>query len=88
MARRKDVRTRGKIPFSRAFQNLEEGDYVAVVREPAMTPRFPKRIQGKTGIIEKKKGRSFVIKINDMNKEKRFIIGPVHLKKIQTTQKA
>lgn len=83
MARRKSIRTRGKLQFSRAFQNLEEGDLVAVVREPAMQPRFPKRIQGQTGVIEKKKGKAFTVKINDMDKEKRFIIEPIHLKKIQ-----
>lgn len=83
MARRKNIRTRGKISFSRAFQNLQENDLVAVVREPAMQPRFPKRIQGQTGVIESKKGRSFMVKINDAGKQKRFIIDPIHLKKIQ-----
>lgn len=83
MAKRKNIREQGKIKFSRAFQELKEGDVVAIVREEAKQPRFPKRIQGRTGIIEEKRGRSFIIKLKDIKKEKKFIINPVHLKKIK-----
>lgn len=82
MVRRKNPRARGKLKFSRAFQNIKVGNYVSVVREEAMQPRFPKRIQGRTGIVEEKRGNSFMIKINDGNKPKRFIISPIHLKRI------
>lgn len=87
MSKRKNIRERGKIKFSRAFQELKEGDAVAVVMEKAKQPRFPKRIQGRTGIIEEKRGRSFVVKIKDSNKEKKFIINPVHLKRIKQISK-
>lgn len=82
MVRRKNIRERGKIPFSRAFQELKKGDSVAIVREVTLNPLFPKRIQGKTGKIEERRGRSFIVNIKDMKKEKRFIINPAHLKKI------
>ena len=88
MAKRKKVRERGKIKFSRAFQNLKEGDSVAVVAEPAKQPRFPKRIQGRTGIVEEKRGRSLVVKIKDLNKEKKYVIDPVHLKRIKQIVKS
>lgn len=82
MVRRKNIRKRGKVPFSRAFQELKQGDSVAVVKEITMNPLFPKRIQGRTGKIEGKRGRSFIVNIKDIKKEKKFIINPVHLKKI------
>jgi len=45
---------------------------------------FPKRIQGRTGTIFSKRGRSYVIKMNDGKKEKQYIIEPVHLKRIKS----
>lgn len=81
--RRKKVRTRGKLQLSRYFQRLKKGDSVAIVREPAVQSSFPARIQGKTGQIEDKKGKSYVVKIKDSSKEKRFLIEPIHLKKIK-----
>ena len=83
MAKRKKVRTRGKLQLSRYFQEFVKGDKVAVVREPAVQFHFPKRLQGSTGIIEHKRGKSYVIKIKDQNKEKTHIIEPIHLKKIK-----
>ena len=87
MVNRKKIRERGKINFSRAFQSFEKGDYVAVSFEISKQPKFPKRIQGRTGIISKKMGNSFAVKIKDLKKEKENIIEPIHLKKIEYTKK-
>jgi len=83
MVRRKKVRTRGKLQLSRYFQELKEGIKVAVVRERGLKASFPKRIQGRTGVVESKRGRAYMIKLKDQNKEKRFLIEPIHLKKIK-----
>ncbi len=83
MVRKKQIRTRGKLQLSRYFQELEKGDSVAVVREPAVQSSFPERLQGRTGVIESKRGKSYMVKINDLSKEKRFLIEPIHLKKIK-----
>ena len=87
MVRKKSIRTKGKIQFSRYFQKFEKGDSVAVVRELSITSNFPKRLQGKVGIVEEKRGRVYLVKINDLNKEKRFLIEPIHLKKIKTLKR-
>ena len=86
MAKRKKVRTRGKLQLSRYFQELKEGDSVAVVREKGVQSSFPERIQGRTGSVESKRGRSYLVKIKDINKEKRFLIEPIHLKRIEATK--
>lgn len=83
MVRRKNIRERGKIKFSRAFQELKKGDSITIVKEKSVQSKFPKRIQGKSGLVEDKRGNSYVIKINDLNKEKKFIIEPIHLRKIK-----
>ena len=83
MAKRKKIRTRGKLKLSRYFQELKKGERVAVIIEPAVQSKFPTRLQGRTGTIEEKRGKSYLIKIKDQNKEKRFIVEPIHLKKIK-----
>ncbi len=80
---RKKVRTKGKLQFSRYFQELEKGDFVAIVREPAVQSVFPTRLQGRTGLVEGKRGKAYIIKIKDQAKEKKFLIEPIHLKKIK-----
>jgi ribosomal protein L21E len=82
MLKKKKVREKGKLKLSRYFQSLKEGDRVAVVRELSLNTGFPKSIQGKRGVIEGKKGKCYIINIK-IGKNKRFIIHPVHLKKIK-----
>ena len=81
--KKKKIRTKGKIPFSKYFQEFEKGDKIAVVRELSVKSSFPLRIQGRTGVVENKRGRAYLVKINDLKKEKKFIIEPIHLKKIK-----
>ena len=83
MRKRKILRERGKIKLSRYFQKFNEGDKVTVIMELAKEPKFPKQIQGRTGIISGIRGNSYLVKMKDLNKEKTYIIHPVHLKKIK-----
>lgn len=83
MTDRKPIRTRGKIQLSRYFQTFKEGDAVAVVEEKNIDSKFPKRLQGRTGKINKRIGRSYSVLIKNQKKQKKFIIAPVHLKKIK-----
>ncbi len=82
MVNRKNIRTRGKLQLSRYFQELKKGDFVAVVREKSIKPGFPVRLQGRTGVVEDSRGSAYIVKIKDYDKEKKFIIAPIHLKKI------
>ena len=83
MSKRKLIRTRGKVQLSRYFQELKKGESVAVVREPAVQSSFPERLQGRTGVVEGRRGKSYIVKIKDLSKEKNFLIEPIHLKKIK-----
>ena len=85
--KKKKIRTKGKIPFSKYFQEFEKGDKIAVVRELSVKSSFPLRIQGRTGVVENKRGRAYLVKINDLKKEKKFIMEPIHLKKIKQINK-
>lgn len=83
MIKRKRQREHGKIKLSRWFQDFKKGDKVAIIRELSVQPKFPKQLQGRSGVIESKRGDSFIVKIKDLNKEKTYIIHPIHLKKLK-----
>ena len=87
MVNRKPVRERGKLQLSRYFQELKEGDFVAISRERTIASVFPKRLQGITGVVEGRRGKAYMIKIKDGNKEKELLIEPIHLKKIKQITK-
>jgi len=83
MVNRKSIRTRGKLQLSRYFQELDRGDIVAISREFAVSTSVPKRFQGITGTVESSRGKAYIVKIKDGNKEKKILIEPIHLKKIK-----
>jgi ribosomal protein L21E len=82
MVRRKAVRTRGKLQLSKYFQEFDNGDNVAVIKERSVASSFPTRLQGRTGKVAAKRGKSYLVNIKDQNKPKSFLISPIHLKKI------
>lgn len=86
MVRRKPLRTRGKLQLSKYFQVLENGDSVAIVEERSVASSFPKRMQGRTGVVEGMKGKAAIVNIKDHNKMKQYLVAPVHLKKITNAQ--
>ena len=83
MIKRKSRREKGKVKFSAYFQSFDKGERVAVKRELSVQPKFPKQIQGRSGVVSGKRGNSYLVKIKDLNKEKSYIIHPVHLKKLK-----
>lgn len=83
MARHKKPREKGKFSFMKYFQKFSPGESVAVVRELSFKFGYPKRIQGRTGKIIAKRGSAYEIEMKDLNKPKRYLLKPIHLKKIQ-----
>ncbi len=83
MAKRKNIRERGKIRFSEYFKELNKGDIVALKREKSVTNvGFPERDQGRVGVVQGKQGRSYIVKVRELGKEKTFILPAIHLKRI------
>ncbi|MFA5173849.1 MAG: 50S ribosomal protein L21e [Candidatus Pacearchaeota archaeon] len=83
MIRKKELKDNGKIKLSRYFQKFKEGDKITILRELALQPKFPSKLQGRCGTITGARGKSYLIKINDLSREKTYIIHPAHLKKIR-----
>ena len=79
----KRIREKGKIKLSEYFKEFKDGDRVTVKSELSVIPKFPKKLQGRSGKITGKRGSHYIIKLNDVNREKTYIIHPVHLRKLK-----
>jgi large subunit ribosomal protein L21e len=79
---RKNVRDKGKISISNFLQSFKENDKVALVAEPAVqNGMFHPRFQGRIGVVERKQGDSYQVKIVDGSKPKTLIVHPIHLRR-------
>jgi len=84
MLKRKKPRQKGKFSFTKYFQSFQPGDSVAVVQELSLPFGYVKKIQGRTGRVIAKRGTAYYVAIKDLNKEKKYLIRPIHLRKIET----
>lgn len=82
MLKYKRIREKGKLPFTKYFQTFEPGEAVAVVRELSIKFGYPNRIQGRTGRVIEKRGSAYYVEIKELNKPKKYLLKPIHLKKI------
>lgn len=83
MPKSKGMREKGKVSLAKIFQEFKPGDKVSLKRELSEKANFPLRMNGRTGTIEAKRGKAYIVKANELGREKRFIILPVHLIKLK-----
>lgn len=77
----KGHRAKGKISLTRYFQTFDEGAKVKLLCDPAIqTGMYHRRVHGKVGVVTKRKGTCYYVAVQDHNKEKQFIVHPVHLR--------
>lgn len=86
MLKHKKPSQRGKLSLSRFFQKFEVGDFVAVVRDLSVPFPYLNRIHGRTGKVIEKRGTAYYVEIKEFNKPKKYLIRPIHLKKIEVTK--
>lgn len=68
------------------FQKFQVGDSVAIVRNLTFPFGYKMQIQGRTGRVLEKRGSSYYVEVKDLNKPKRYLVHPIHLKKIQESK--
>jgi large subunit ribosomal protein L21e len=74
-------RERGKITLSKILYNYKDGEKVVVKINPSVQKGMPhRRFQGRTGVIITKRGRSYVVHVQDHTVTKEIIVRPEHLK--------
>ena len=80
---KKSVGEKGKLHINKFLQKFENGDKVGFVVYPSeQHGLFNLRIQGKHGIILGKQGNCYVVEYDDRGLKKKFVVNPVHLKRI------
>jgi len=83
MLKRRNIKNKGKIQLSLYFQELKKGDKVAIVREHALNPKFPKSIQGKTGVVTGTRGKAYLVQLRTGGLNKVYIVKGASLKKLK-----
>ncbi len=80
---RKNPANKGKFSIKNYLAEFKDGDRVVLKAEPAVQKGmyFP-RFHGKEGIITRKQGSCYIVKIKDIKKIKVLIVHPVHLKRV------
>ncbi len=86
MLTHKHPRDRGKVSFTKFFQKFQPGDKVAVVRELSQKFGYSNRIQGRTGTVLEKRGSAYHVELSELGKLKKYLLRPIHLKKIEVTK--
>jgi ribosomal protein L21E len=84
----KNVRTRGKISLKKYFQEFSSGDKVVLLTDSSChRGMFFRRFYGTIGTVLNKCGKKrdscYSVAIKDNGKEKKVIVHPIHLKRIE-----
>ena len=81
---KKNNSKKGKLSIRNYFQKFKEGDKVQLLAEPAVQKGFyHPRFYGKHGKVASKQGNSYLVSIKDIDKVKKIVVHPVHLKSIK-----
>jgi large subunit ribosomal protein L21e len=76
-------KAREKVPINEYLREFEIGSKVVLSPTPSSYKGLPfRRFFGKTGTIIDKRGKCYIVKIKDGEKEKTVISRPEHLKAI------
>jgi len=78
---KKSIRAGRTNPITKRMQIFDRNDLVHIIIDPSVHKGQPHpRFHGKTGKVSEKRGRAYIVDINDGNKAKKLIIRPEHLK--------
>lgn len=73
---------RGKIYIRDYLQKFENGDRVTIITNPRIQKgQAHRRFNSKQAVVKGKQGEAYIVKINDLGKEKTLYVKPIHLTK-------
>ena len=82
---RKRPRERGTRPLSPLLRKHEPGETILIRIEPSEAKGQPhRRYHGKYGTVQEKRGRAYVIAVEDGGKTRQIIALPDHIRTIST----
>ena len=75
---------RGRVSISRIMHEYAEGDRVAIILDGGQQMGMPhRRFQGRTGFIQGRQGKAWVVAVKDGNMQKTVVARPEHLKPLE-----
>ena len=75
---------RGRVNIDRIMHDYSEGDRVAIVLDGGQQMGMPhRRFQGRTGFIQGRQGKAWVVAIKDGNMQKTVVARPEHLRPLE-----
>ena len=81
---RRRKKERSRLNISRVIHQYEEGDRVAIVLDGGQQMGMPhRRFNGRTGFINKRQGKAWVVSVKDGNMQKTGIARPEHLRPLE-----
>lgn len=76
----KRPRERGKIGLSRILRTYQPGEKVTILIEPSVHKGMPhRRYHGRVGVVRAKRGKSYVVHVEQGSQTKQIIARPEHL---------
>ena len=77
---RKEPREKGKIKISKLLRTYNVGDKVCIKTDPSVHKGMPhSRYYGRTGIINGKRGRSYIVTVTTGGTTSMVLVRPEHL---------
>ncbi|HIK01713.1 TPA: 50S ribosomal protein L21e [archaeon] len=74
----------GRFSIAEALKKLSDGARVVVKLNPSVHSGMPHpKYHGQQGIVEGRRGRAYLVSINDGNKNKTLLARPEHLLKVK-----
>ncbi len=81
---RRRAREKGKTGLSKLLREYKPGDRVVIKLDPSVHKGMPhRRFHGRVGIIDKSRGRAYVVNVTQGKAEKEIIVRPEHLEPFQ-----
>ena len=75
---------RGRVNIRRIMHDYAEGDRVAIVLDGGQQMGMPhRRFQGRTGFIQGRQGKAWVVSVKDGNMQKTVVARPEHLRPLE-----
>ncbi len=85
----KEHRDRGMPPITHSLRTYDEGARVAIVLNPSVHKGMPHpRFHGLTGVVQARRGDSYVLTVRAGGKTKTLIARPEHLRIVASEAKA
>jgi len=75
---------KGRVSIRRIMHEYDEGDRVAIVLDGSQQMGMPhRRFQGRTGFVQRRQGKAWVVAVKDGHMQKTVVARPEHLRPLE-----